>query len=163
MTRAGLVERLLWTAVACASAGTVVTLQRRERLDDVPPSAIPSRPRVDPTMAVESLAVLATTLSAHDPFRISHQPPTVSFGGGSELSPPPASARPRPMPILQGLIGRATRWEAVLAGIPGHDGSVVVRVGDTLAGLRIRRIDRDTVVVVAADTAWKLTLRPGSP
>jgi prophage tail gpP-like protein len=60
---------------------------------------------------------------------------------------------------LQGVIGRTNRWEAVIAGIPGRDGSVVVRAGDTLEGLRIRRIDRDTVVVGAVDTTWKLTVK----
>jgi len=59
--------------------------------------------------------------------------------------------------MLSGVFGPP--WQAVLEGIPGKQGSVVVRVGDVFGELRIRSIRRDTVVVQGADTTWKLTVR----
>jgi hypothetical protein len=50
-------------------------------------------------------------------------------------------------------------WQAVVEGIPGREGGVVVREGEVLGELRVRSIKRDTVVVVGFDTTWALAVR----
>jgi hypothetical protein len=69
--------------------------------------------------------------------------------------PPPAA--PKPRLVLRGIIG-GPPWDAVLEGIPGSQRSVVVRTGDSIAGLKIRLIRRDTVTVHGLDTTWTLTI-----
>jgi hypothetical protein len=71
--------------------------------------------------------------------------------------PPIVSSPPKPRLVLRGLVG-GPPWDAVLDGIPGRNGPVLVRVGDTLAGLVVRRMRHDTLVVHGADTTWKLTM-----
>jgi hypothetical protein len=60
--------------------------------------------------------------------------------------------------VLRGIIG-GPPWSAILEGIPGREGSVVLRRGDTIAALRVRAVRRDTVVVEGADTTWRLTVK----
>jgi hypothetical protein len=64
---------------------------------------------------------------------------------------------PKPRLVLRGILG-GPPWDALIEGIPGREGSAVVRTGDKLAGLLIRSVRRDTVVVRGADTTWKLTM-----
>jgi hypothetical protein len=74
------------------------------------------------------------------------------------VAPPPKP--PNPPLALVGLVGSGrSQWAAALDGIPGRTGTTLVHVGDTLAGLRIRRIGRDTVIVTGPDTTWQLTVR----
>jgi hypothetical protein len=47
----------------------------------------------------------------------------------------------------------------LLDSVPGRDGSVLVRKGDTLGGLRVRSIGRDTVIVQGVDSTWRLIVR----
>jgi hypothetical protein len=61
----------------------------------------------------------------------------------------------KPQLVLEGLVGHA----ALIDGVPGHAMTAIVHVGDTLGGLRVRRIGRDTVTIIDSDTTWRLTLR----
>jgi hypothetical protein len=49
----------------------------------------------------------------------------------------------------------------MLDGIPGRQGSVLVHRGDTLAGLTVSAITRDTVTIRGADTTWRLFIKQG--
>lgn len=71
-------------------------------------------------------------------------------------APPPMMVRP-PL-ILRGLVGGVPP-EAIVEGIPGVEGAAVLRVGETIAGITLRTVRRDTAVLVAKDTTWKLTVR----
>jgi hypothetical protein len=117
------------------------------------------------TVSEDSLAAAADLVAERDPFRLAHRPASVDFR--ADVTPgqpvyvmPPAA--PRPPLVLKGIVG-GPPWQAYLDGVPGRDGGVLVARGDTLstpAGpLRIRAIGRDTVVVQAADTTWRLTVK----
>jgi hypothetical protein len=69
------------------------------------------------------------------------------------VAPPPKP--PKPPLALVGLVGGA----ALIDGAPGHATTAIVHTGDTIGGLRVRRVGRDTVIVTGADTTWRLTLR----
>mgnify|MGYP007135474208 CR=1 FL=1 len=102
----------------------------------------------------ESIDVAAARVAETDPFRLERKPASVAYRPDLEgVAPPPKP--PKPRPVLDEIVGGA----ALLDGVPGQTSTAILRVGDTLGGLRIRRVGRDTVVVTGADTTWRLTLR----
>ena len=110
----------------------------------------------------DTVSRAASRLSDGDPFRLDRRPALVAY----QLAPDGAASMapvrpPRPTLVLKGVVGvgRPTRWVALVDGMPGHAQTMVVRDGDTLGGLRVRHVGRDTVVVTASDTTWRLTVR----
>ncbi len=102
----------------------------------------------------ESINAAAHVVAETDPFRLDRHPSSVPYRPDLEgVAPSPKP--PKPALALEGLVGNA----ALLDGVPGRSATAIVHVGDTLGGLKIRRIGRDTVVVSGADTTWRLTLR----
>lgn len=117
----------------------------------------PSTPRV---VGADSIARLADYLALSDPFRLERKPSSVAYRPELEGLPPTPVA-PRPNLRVTGIIG-GPPWQAILDGVPGREGSVVVRAGDVIAeqGLTVRAVRRDTVVVHGRDTIWVLTVSP---
>jgi hypothetical protein len=102
----------------------------------------------------ESIDVAARAVAETDPFRLDRHPTSVRYRADLEgVAPPPKPAKP--LLVLEGLVGRA----ALLDGVPGHTVTAIVHAGDTLGGLTIRRVGRDTVMVSGVDTIWRLTVR----
>lgn len=123
--------------------------------------AIPAAPSLVARIAPESLAAVATRVVEGDPFRLERRPAAVAFDPaleGMPAPPPPPPKPPKPALTLAGVLG-GPPWEALLEGIPGRDGSVVVRQGDRVGALTIRAVRRDTVIVRGMDTTWTLTVR----
>jgi hypothetical protein len=108
----------------------------------------------------ESLTAAAELLVEHDPFRLDRHPSATPFRAElAVIAPPAAPAKPpHPALLLAGVVG-GPPWEALLDGVPGHDASTLVRKGDVLGDLKIRSIERDTVVVQGADTIWRLVMK----
>jgi len=71
-----------------------------------------------------------------------------------QLAPPP----PKPTLILDGVVNGVDP-SAVIEGLPGVEGSRVVRVGDVVAGLQVKRITDSRVVIAGMDTTWVLEVR----
>ncbi|GJG89825.1 hypothetical protein tb265_50060 [Gemmatimonadetes bacterium T265] len=162
------VEALLWSGALGGAALAVVGW--RAPMPAPPfPIGMTQVTRRSAAPAPRSPLVLtsaAALLAAYDPFRLTHQPALVAYGAPDP--PPRVWAAPsgglpstRPHLVVQGFVGGRSEWAAVLGGVPGREGGVLVRAGDTLAGLRVRRITRDTLVVAAPDTAWHLTSGTG--
>lgn len=102
----------------------------------------------------ESIDAAARVAAETDPFRLDRRPSSVPYRPDLEgVATPPKP--PKPALALEGLVGNA----ALIDGVPGRSATAIVHTGDTLGGLKIRRIGRDTVVVTGADTTWRLTLR----
>jgi hypothetical protein len=102
----------------------------------------------------ESIDVAAQTVAKTDPFRLDRRPASVAYRPELEgVVPPPKP--PKPALVLEGLVGST----ALLDGVPGRSGTAIVHAGDTLGGLRVKHIGRDTVIVSGADTIWRLTVR----
>jgi hypothetical protein len=149
-----LVERgLIVVAVVLttvAAVGWYASAPRRARaIQATASSAI----GLGPTPA-ESIDSAARLVAETDPFRLDRRPASVPYRPDLEgVAPPPKP--PKPVPVLTGLVGKA----ALLDGVPGRSATAIVHAGDTLGGLTVRRIARDTVVVTGADTTWRLTVR----
>jgi len=114
------------------------------------------------TIPEQEIDSAAAATADHDPFRLTHEPSDVPYTPDREnLSPPPPPPA-LPQIALSGIVGPP--WTAVLEGVPGHAGSVIVAPGDTitrppLGVLVMQRVSRDTATVIGSDTTWKLTVR----
>ena len=107
--------------------------------------------------AAPLLDSLAPQLVARDPFRLTRRPAAVAYDPLrlAEQQAPPA---PRPALVLVGLV-TGMDPTAVIQGLPGVDGPRVLRVGDQVAGIKVRKIVRDAVWVVGMDSTWVLTIK----
>jgi hypothetical protein len=151
-------ERACWSVLFCgiAIAGYLITRPNEEHLKS--PALIPSvvlwNAEVDSAALARALDVVVT----RDPFRIARRPSPVAFGAEPTTPVPQIPPQPRPTLTLSGIVG-GPPWTAVIEGIPGRETPIVVQRGDSIAGVVVRRVERDHVVVAAMDTVWKLTLK----
>ncbi len=145
--------------LALTGAGAVVAAARHPLAPHLHPSARPaSAPsrrsrRTDP----DSVLRVAVRIA---PFRLRRSLPGVSYDpartGEAIAAQPPRP--PRPAISLSGIVSAALP-AAIVEGIPGVDGARLLVKGDTIGGLRIRRIGRTEVVVEGFDTTWVLTVK----
>ncbi len=94
-----------------------------------------------------------------DPFRTARAPADVAFDPLRLAQAAAAvAASPKPALVLTGIVWGASP-EAVLEGLPGVNGARVLRTGDIVSGLAVKRIEHGRVTVVGMDTVWVLTVR----
>jgi hypothetical protein len=127
----------------------------REEVAGPPGGEVGSSPS---PIAPESLSTLEDRIVGADVFRLVRRPSPVAFRASGDGDPPPAPTPPKPPLALSGVIG-GPPWSGLLDGVPGHDQSVVVHAGDTIAKLLVRSVTRNRVVIVGLDTTWQLTVR----
>lgn len=99
----------------------------------------------------------AAAIVSRDPFRIGRQQALPAYDPlrlAEQLAPPP----PRPTLVLLGVVNGIDP-SAVIEGLPGVEGSRVVRVGDVVAGLQIKKIAGGRVMLAGLDTTWVLEVR----
>ena len=161
------IEALLWVlALALVLLGW--TRWRRAEPDaQAPPGALAATPPEPARVPRERLAAAARSVAGGNPFRLDRvpapigydQPPVPGMPGAFPGAPPPYQPPPpmRPQLLVSGIVGPP--WQALLEGVPGREGAVVVRRGDVLGDLRVRDITQTTVVVASPDTTWRLTVR----
>jgi len=102
----------------------------------------------------ESLGRLLVT---QDPFRAARRAAAVAY---DPVQPTAniAPLAPRPTLVVDGIVW-SREPEAIIEGWTGIDGPRVVRTGDRVAGLTVRRIRPHQVVITDGDTTWTLTVR----
>lgn len=157
--RAAVLERGLWAVAGLATVVAVLAVRAARATPEVIPRSIVPAAAEPRHVAADSIAQAAAYVTASDPFRLSRQPASVAYSPALEgLAPPVAQGPPRPTLVLRGIVG-GPPWSAILDGVPGRDGSVVVRRGDSLGTLVVRVVGRDTVIINGADTTWRLTVK----
>jgi hypothetical protein len=120
------------------------------------PTGVRAHPAAPGAATVESLA---TAVAARASFRRSRRPAAIAYDPApSEASVSSEPVVPKPALVLTG-IALGVRPVAVLEGLPGFEGPVVLAEGDTAAGLRIKRVRESGVVVMGYDTSWVLLLK----
>ncbi len=108
---------------------------------------------------------LARAIARRDPFRLSRSPAAVAFdpdapaSGGAPFQPP---RLPRPPLALAGIVFGAEPV-ALIDGLPGVEGSRVMRVGERVGDFVMRAIAADHVVIAGPDTTWTLRVRSRYP
>lgn len=152
---------VLW--VLCGTLVVAATARAygsaREPASPAPP--LPNITSPVASIAADSLSSLADRIVEGDIFRLSRRPASVVFGS-SATNDSPAAKPPKPSLVLTGTIG-GPPWLGILDGVPGHDRSVLVHARDTVAGLRVRSISANRIVIVGSDTTWRLTVRRAWP
>lgn len=156
-------EVALW--IAATMLASLAVVRGRAVGSALASSASPSRSwqalgTPPPVFVPRSAALIAASdaLVARDPFRLERKPSGVAYSAAMEGAPPPAPRAPRPALAVAGIVG-GPPWEALLEGVPGREGTALVRRGDTVSGLRVRSISKDTVKITGMDTTWILTVR----
>lgn len=162
--RRGYLEALLWIVAAFISVGAW-----RAARDVVPPVTGVAGERLaappEPLRLAEArLGEAARSIARSDPFRLERRPSAVAFSAAPDavngmmmMPPPPPPAPPKPQLAVSGIVGPP--WTALLEGVPGRDGPVLVRTGDQVDMLRIRQVGPREVVVAGMDTVWRLTIK----
>lgn len=153
-------ERALWLAALLALvAGTVEALRRSARLLSAASSTLlpaiavaPARPSAD---SLESAVIEIADRNLFRPERASAERHESAQPTRPMVMPQPPSAKPRL--VLRGMLG-GPPWDAIIEGIPGREGSVVLRAGQSLGGITMRAVRRDTAYARGFDTTWTLTL-----
>ena len=111
---------------------------------DVPPfprSAVPSFRRSAPT-----------------PFRLPSRQPVVRYGAPPAVVAAPVPQPPKPVLALTGVLW-GSEPAALLRGIPGTDGEIVVHRGETHGPIHVRAIHPQAIELEGMDTTWTLTVR----
>ena len=157
-----LAARVAAVGLALAGAAAVVRaatapITQGEPMDSTRLSASTSHP-VAPDPAPDTLVAAAARRPL---FRPTRRPAAVRFDparqdqAASEASAPRVE---RPALALSGILW-GTEPAAILEGLPGTDGSTVLRRGETVGGIRVTRIEQGRVVLVGRDTTWRLEVR----
>jgi len=116
------------------------------------------------TIAVPSVRAnrdsLAAFTASRNPFRADRRSASMPFDPAAGI--PGAVAAPsrpaRPTPVLAGiLLGDIP--SALIDGIPGSEGTRLLRAGENAGPYRVRSIGNDMVVLQGPDTTWTLRLR----
>jgi hypothetical protein len=96
-----------------------------------------------------------------DPFRLSRRPAEVAYLPRSATASAISTTPPFRGPLhLRGIVG-GPPWQAIVDGLPGQPPGTVVSAGKTFDKIVVRSISRDTVIIQAPDTIWRLTLTKG--
>ena len=107
-----------------------------------------------PRYPVDSFARVSV---ARDLFRTDRRTAALAYDPARGTTPLP-DGPPKPQLALTGVLWSAEP-EAVIEGLPATTRPRVVRVGDVIGGVTIRRIEPTQLVATGFDTTWTLTLR----
>jgi hypothetical protein len=114
---------------------------------------------VEPEKSVETPAdSLLRIVVDHDVFRMSRTPALLAFNSAPPEAVPTEVPPPKPQLLLTGIVW-GTDPGAIVEGLPGIEGSRVLRVGETSGGIRVRRITKQNVTLAGLDTTWVLQVR----
>lgn len=149
------IDRMLWTATVVLLAVAAWTLRAR------PAPTPPVGPaHVHPALWFErsngdSLMLAASAISDGNLFRANRGTSDPS----SAPVPPAGAVMPKPQLVLRGLVG-GPPWEVLVEGLPGREGTTVLRTGQEVSGVTATSVRRGTAVLRGYDTVWTLTFRP---
>ncbi len=116
-----------------------------------------------PAPATSDADSLARAIAARNPFRLHRSPAAVAFDPSrADGAPPPAAPMSRPVIALAGVVLGAEP-AALLDGLPGVEGTRLVRLGERVAGYVLRDVTVRAAVLRARDTTLVLLLRSPTP
>lgn len=130
------------------------------------PSAPPATAEVITAAPVEGAAridgdSLAGAIVAKNPFRAHRSPAHLRYSAATVAGVPTPSTPTVQFALAGVLLGDEP--VALLDGLPGFEHTRAVRVGETVAGYRLREVSADRAVVVGPDTTYVLPVRTRTP
>ena len=154
-------ERMMWLGAVLAIGLGTLSWHRQSRALGLPVEAAPLRPAASlPSVGASADAERAVAaIVESNLFRRDRQPPDAGSVAAAQLqaATPQPLAPPKPRLVLRGLVG-GPPWNAVVDGIPGRERGIVLRTGDTIAGLTVRGVRAGEVIIRGMDTTWTLKL-----
>jgi hypothetical protein len=153
-------ERGLWVGAMLALVTGIVQAQlgARRALTAGRPTLLPAitaAPARATADSLESAVEVIANLNLFRPERTSAEEHTSAQPTMATAMPQPPSAKPRL--VLRGVLG-GPPWDAIIEGIPGREGSAVLRAGQSLGGVTVRAVRQDTAWARGFDTTWTLIL-----
>lgn len=153
-------EVLLW--LLALGGGVIGIDASRRAVDGAPSRESPSATLPSPMRENDAgrIAAAVARVERRNPFRLNRAPAVRSDPAGPPVQPVPAPvfAAPRPPLALAGIVG-GPPWEALVEGLPGREGAVLVRAGDRIEDFHVVSVGPDGLVVQHPDTSWSLTLK----
>jgi hypothetical protein len=147
----------MWGLPLSGAAAAIVAMT--VSLTGVAPAAASPRGGVSQVSVRYPAESLGRRTIERDPFRAARSPADVAYDPLQSATVAAAvAAPPKPALVLTGIVWGASP-EAVIEGLPGVNGARVLRAGDIVSGLAVKRIERGRVTVVGMDTVWVLTVR----
>lgn len=149
------IDRVLWAATVLLLAAAAWTLRARSaRMAPVGgapahPALWLERPNGD------SLMLAASAITDGNLFRTNRGTSDPS----SAPVPPAGAVMPKPQLVLRGLVG-GPPWEVLVEGLPGREGTTVLRMGQEVSGVTATSVRRGRAILRGYDTVWALTFRP---
>jgi hypothetical protein len=102
---------------------------------------------------------LVRLIVARDAFRLTRHPSDIAYDP-VRLAQPVTPPAPKPVLALVGIVWDSGRDPtALVEGLPGVEGPRPVRSGEIIAGLRVKTITPDRIMITGLDTTWTLTVR----
>ncbi len=156
--------RLLAGAWGLAGSAALVSLRAwSTAVPPVPPQhrELPAAPALPPRIDSAALAAASRMIKSRDPFRLERKPANVAYSSWEPVQPSAAAPPPkpsRPTLVLAGILG-GPPWQALVEGIPGREGGVLLAVGAESNGVRLQAIRGDTAFLAGFDTSWALLPR----
>jgi len=153
-------EGCAWAVTVAATIAAAHSWYSISRPAEAPAPAIRPVSETARPVADDSLAVLTSRIVGNDPFRLDRKPADVAYGATPDSIANRATATaaaPRPPLVLVGIVGPP--WRALVDGVPGHDGSLVLVAGQVVAGLRVRYVTATVATISTSDTTWHLTVK----
>lgn len=154
--RAGLWGVAVWAFPVSGIAGLILSFV----VAVVPSEAVVVRRSASlPTMTPSKYPAdsLSRVVVARDLFRVGRRPGVVAYDPVRGAAPLP-DGPPKPQLVLTGVVW-GDEPEAVVEGLPTTSGPRVVRVGDAVGGVTIKRIEPARLIAAGFDTTWTLTVR----
>jgi hypothetical protein len=155
---------------ALGIGGTILGLGVAARYAISAPIVLPPAARAGPLADPEQVPdersrpdSLAHAIAARDPFRLTRAPSVVPFNPeapSTGYAPPPRPPRP-PLALAGIVLGDDPL--ALIDGLPGVEGSRVMRLGERVGDYVLRAVASDHVVIAGPDTTWTLRLRSQFP
>ncbi len=101
---------------------------------------------------------LGQVVIQRNPFRLGRVPADIPFTPippeAVYVEPPP----PKPQLVLSGIVW-GEEPSALVEGLPGVEGVRLMRVGDSIGTIRLRRVTRTEATLAGMDTTWVLQVR----
>ena len=152
--RREVLERALWIATcAVACTGTLATMRLRPEATIAPRASTGRAAFAGISTEPDGDSLVAMIISAN-PFRLDRRGVEATV---VEVAPPVVdTAPPKPSALelmLRGTFGGPV-WEALVEGLPGVRGAVVVKAGLTFGPFLIVSVKKDSLVVRSGDQQW---------
>jgi hypothetical protein len=151
-----------WALGLLTAAASIVAWSRPAERPSVAAQDRWLRPIESPEAAdTIALLVAASQLRDRDPFRWARTPAAIRFNPWEPVAPLVSSAPPPPSRPVLGLVGLVggPPWTALIEGIPGREGGVLLRVGERIGGIRLDEVHGSTARLSGLDTTWVLIPR----